>query len=664
MATFSVQYLFKERKFPFIFALSLLLITVAVFVFTATTGPASSLISYYFQQLPLIPNATISQTQIPPPFPSGNVVVSTTITRTQTPPPPPPLVSKTITETEEPPPLPSDNPSLSTVFPNVPTSFTDNSTSDGNNTGTVTVGQSDLDLIKWNMCRPEAVDYIPCLDNYQAIKQLQSRKRMEHHERHCPSPSPRCLVPLPSGYKLPVPWPKSRDMIWYNNVPHPKLVDYKKDQNWVRKTDDYFVFPGGGTQFKQGVTHYIDFVQQTFSTIEWGKHVRIALDVGCGVASFGGYLLDKDVITMSFAPKDEHDAQIQFALERGIPATLSVIGTQKLPFPDDAYDLIHCARCRVHWYGDGGLPLIEMNRILRPGGFFVWSATPVYRHDERHRNVWEAMVNLTESMCWKAVARGVDRSRIGLVVFQKPVSYSCYEKRRENYPPLCDKKDELNSSWYAPLSNCLSRLPVDGKGKFFRWPAPWPQRLSSKSPRLLSKLNAEETYIKDSTHWSALVSDVYLRGLAIDWSNVRNVMDMNASYGGFAAALIDQPLWVMNVVPIDAQDTLSTIFDRGLIGIYHDWCESFSVYPRTYDLLHSSFLFRSLTQRCDIISVAAEMDRILRPGGYLLVQDTMDMINKLRPIFLSLHWSVNVSQDQFLVGKKGFWRPTDDEPKT
>lgn len=56
---------------------------------------------------------------------------------------------------------------------------------------------------------------------------------------------------------------------------------------------------------------------------------------------------------MSVAPKDEHEAQIQFALERGIPATLSVIGTQKLAFPDDAYDLIHCARCRVHWDADG-----------------------------------------------------------------------------------------------------------------------------------------------------------------------------------------------------------------------------------------------------------------------------------------------------------------------
>lgn len=56
---------------------------------------------------------------------------------------------------------------------------------------------------------------------------------------------------------------------------------------------------------------------------------------------------------MSFAPKDEHEAQIQFALERGIPATLSVIGTQKLTFPDNGFDLIHCARCRVHWDADG-----------------------------------------------------------------------------------------------------------------------------------------------------------------------------------------------------------------------------------------------------------------------------------------------------------------------
>lgn len=58
---------------------------------------------------------------------------------------------------------------------------------------------------------PGMVDYIPCLDNWKAIKTF---KKLVRKERHCPTrPSPRCLVPLPKGYKTPVPWPKSRDMV-------------------------------------------------------------------------------------------------------------------------------------------------------------------------------------------------------------------------------------------------------------------------------------------------------------------------------------------------------------------------------------------------------------------------------------------------------------------
>jgi len=65
----------------------------------------------------------------------------------------------------------------------------------------------------------------------------------------------------------------------------------------------------------------------------------------------------------------------------------------------------------------------------------------------------------------------------------------------------------------------------------------------------------------------------------------------------FAAALKDLPLWVFNVVNVDAGDTLPIIYERGLIGIYHDWCESFSTYPRTYDLLHADHLFSNLKTR-------------------------------------------------------------------
>nr|KAJ0213770.1 hypothetical protein LSAT_V11C400214310 [Lactuca sativa] len=74
--------------------------------------------------------------------------------------------------------------------------------------------------------------------------------------------------------------------------------------------------------------------------IAWGKHTRVILDVGCGIANFGGYLFDKDVLAMSFAPRDDHEAQIQFALERGIPAISAIMGSQRLPFPSNVFDLV------------------------------------------------------------------------------------------------------------------------------------------------------------------------------------------------------------------------------------------------------------------------------------------------------------------------------------
>ena len=65
----------------------------------------------------------------------------------------------------------------------------------------------------------------------------------------------------------------------------------------------------------------------------------------------------------------------------------------------------------------------------------------------------------------------------------------------------------------------------------------------------------------------------------------------------FAAALRDLKVWVINVVNVDSPDTLPVIYERGLFGIYHDWCESFSTYPRTYDLLHADHLFSKLKKR-------------------------------------------------------------------
>lgn len=68
--------------------------------------------------------------------------------------------------------------------------------------------------LNWELCTGwGAVDYIPCLDNFKVIRALKTRRHMERRERHCPEQSPRCLPPLPKGYNVPVPWPKSKDMV-------------------------------------------------------------------------------------------------------------------------------------------------------------------------------------------------------------------------------------------------------------------------------------------------------------------------------------------------------------------------------------------------------------------------------------------------------------------
>lgn len=40
-------------------------------------------------------------------------------------------------------------------------------------------------------------------------------------------------------------------------------------------------------------------------------------------------------------------------------------------------------------FGVGGMLLLELNRILRPGGYFVWSATPVYQKLQEDVEIWK-----------------------------------------------------------------------------------------------------------------------------------------------------------------------------------------------------------------------------------------------------------------------------------
>ncbi|GAU19585.1 hypothetical protein TSUD_303980 [Trifolium subterraneum] len=453
----------------------------------------------------------------------------------------------------------------------------------------------------WKVCNVTAgPDFIPCLDNWKAIRSLHSTKHYEHRERHCPEEPPTCLVSLPEGYKRSIEWPKSREKIWYYNVPHTKLAEVKGHQNWVKVTGEYLTFPGGGTQFKHGALHYIDFIQELM-----GSSSQIAV-----------------------------------------------------------------AGMRFTW--SSGKLLLELNRVLRPGGYFVWSATPVYQKLSEDVEIWNEMKALTKKICWELVSISKDLvNGVGVAIYKKPLSNECYEGRSKNEPPLCQDSDDPNAAWYIKLQACIHKVPVSSSERGSQWPEKWPARLTNV-PYWLSSSQvgvygkpAPEDFTADYKHWKSVVSNSYLKGMGIQWSNVRNVMDMNSIYGGFAAALKDLNIWVMNVVSIDSADTLPIIFERGLFGIYHDWCESFSTYPRTYDLLHADHLFSKVKKRCNLAAIVAEVDRILRPEGNLIVRDTVEIINELESMLKSMQWEVRLTyskdKEGLLCVQKSKWRPKETE---
>lgn len=115
--------------------------------------------------------------------------------------------------------------------------------------------------------------------------------QMLHRERHCPGEDERsrCLIPMPEGYRTPVPWPNSREFIWFANVPYKRLTESKKKQNWVRLKGDQLVFPGGGTSFPRGVKGYVDEIAGVVP-LRTGV-VRTVLDIGCGVSEFDWFFL-------------------------------------------------------------------------------------------------------------------------------------------------------------------------------------------------------------------------------------------------------------------------------------------------------------------------------------------------------------------------------------
>ncbi|KAK1290011.1 putative methyltransferase PMT3 [Acorus calamus] len=524
------------------------------------------------------------------------------------------------------------------------------------------------------VCDDRHSELIPCLDRH-LIYQMRLKldlSLMEHYERHCPHPDRRfnCLIPPPPDYKIPIKWPKSRDEVWKANIPHTHLAKEKSDQNWMVVKGDKIEFPGGGTHFHYGADKYIaalaNMLNFSNNNLNNEGKIRTVFDVGCGVASFGGYLLSSDIIAMSLAPNDVHQNQIQFALERGIPAYLGVLGTKRLPYPSRSFELAHCSRCRIDWLQRDGILLLELDRLLRPGGYFAYSSPEAYAQDEEDLRIWKEMSALVERMCWKIAAK-----KNQTVIWVKPLTNDCYMEREPGtQPPLCRPDDDPDAVWGVQMKACITPYTQQVQRARGSGLVPWPARLTSPPPRLSDFDISHDKFEKDMDTWQRRVDSYWnLLTPKIRPDTIRNIMDMKANLGSFAAGLRDKPVWVMNVVPEDGPNTLKIIYDRGLIGSMHDWCEAFSTYPRTYDLLHAWTVFSDIEKKgCSAEDLLLEMDRILRPNGYIIIRDRRVVVDFIKKHLTALHWeSITIVEaeaglesdeaDTVFIIQKKMWLP-------
>lgn len=376
---------------------------------------------------------------------------------------------------------------------------------------------------------------------------------------------------------------------------------------------------------------------------------------------------------MSFAPKDNHEAQVQFALERGVPAYIGVLGSMKLSFPSRVFDMAHCSRCLIPWSGSNGMYMMEVDRVLRPGGYWVLSGPPIgwkihykgwQRTKDDLRSEQRKIEQFAELLCWKKISE-----KDGIAIWRKRLNdKSCPRKQDNSKVAKCELTSE-SDVWYKKMEACITPLPevksvseVAG-GEL----EPFPQRLNAVPPRIARGFVpgfSVQTYQEDNKLWQKHVNAYKKTNDLLDTGRYRNIMDMNAGLGSFAAVLESPKLWVMNVVPFIADtSTLGVIYERGLIGMYHDWCEGFSTYPRTYDLIHANGVFSLYQNKCKFEDILLEMDRILRPEGAVIIRDTVDALVKVEKIANAMRWETRLADheggprvpEKILFAVKQYW---------
>lgn len=515
------------------------------------------------------------------------------------------------------------------------------------------------------ICPKDMEHHVPCYNASSAMKG--GLRSSGESDRHCELSDGRtlCLVRPPKNYTLPLQWPNSMRNVWMGNTKIAHNFESKTERITLGE-DNMLTFE---TQETDGVEKHFQRIANLLGVPDDRSFrkigVQTVLDIGCSYGTFVAHLLSRDVMAFCIAPFETQNSHVQVALDRGLPAMVGSLVTKQLPYPASSFNMIHCADCGIDWTQKDGLLLLEIDRLLKKDGYFVWTL-PISSqgHLEDIASDWKLRIinEVTKSMCWASFP-----PQDQVFIWKKSADRSCLPRSNVT-SSICDDDKNVNIVLYGNLRHCLN---------------PGQDEPSSSQLQLASLVSgfSSEELSDDSAAWLLTVKNYWSIITPLLFSDhpkrpaeddplppsniLRNVMDMNALYGGFNAALLaaDKSVWVMNVVPASGPNTLPTIYQRGLTGTLHDWCEAFPTYPRTYDLLHGvGLLSQQFKTGCSLSNLLLEMDRILRPEGWVLLRDRVELIEEARLAASQMRWEartieVEGNEDlRLLVCQKVFWK--------
>ncbi|XP_014501958.1 probable pectin methyltransferase QUA2 [Vigna radiata var. radiata] len=538
-------------------------------------------------------------------------------------------------------------------------------------------------LKELEFCYKEFENYVPCFNVSDNLALGFSDGN--EFDRQCGHELRQdCLLLSPPNYKIPLRWPTGRDIIWVANVKltaEEVLSSGSLTKRMMMLDEEQISFRSASLMFG-GVEDYSHQIAEMIGLRNESNFVkagvRTILDIDCGYGSFGAHLFQNQLLTMCIASYEPSGSQVQLTLERGLPAMVASFNSKQLPYPSLSFDMLHCARCGIDWDRKDGTLMIEADRLLRPGGYVVWTSPLTNARDRVSQERWKFIQSFAENLCWDMIPQQDET-----VVWKKTSTKDCYSSRKNSSPPpLCGRGYDVESPYYRELKNCI------GGTHSSRWISiekreTWPSidQLNKKDLEHFG-LQSDE-FSEDSESWRASVHNYWSLLSPLIFSDhpkrpgdedppppynmLRNVLDMNAHFGGFNSALLHagKSVWVMNVVPLNAPNYLPLILDRGYVGVMHDWCEAFPTYPRTYDLVHAAGLLSlefAQQHRCAMLDVFIEIDRILRPEGWIIIRDTVPIIESARALTKRLKWDARVveiesdSDQRLLICQKPFFK--------